>query len=103
MLSAWTVKRATGIGVTAGLAGAVIWAAYGYWSEALYIPALLAAAVTAFCGLSILWITLVDARLRGARAGRRMSFRVFDIALGLLLALPAILALRALLPEEWGL
>ena len=49
--------------------------------------------VTAMCGVSILWITLIDIRTRG-RGGRMRPIRAFDVAAGLMLALPALYALR---------
>ena len=60
------------------------------------MPALLA--LTCLCGVSILWITLVDMRSRG-RGGRMRPIRTFDIALGLALLLPAAYALRMVWPE----
>jgi hypothetical protein len=93
----WTVKRATGTGVVAGLAALLLSLFYPGWPAILRLPFLLAAAVAALCGLSILWITAVD-RLRYGRH-RLMPLRVFDIALALLLALPSLWAISGLLAE----
>ena len=54
--------------------------------------------LTCLCGLSILWITLVDMRSRG-RGGRMRAIRTFDIAVGLVLLLPAAYALKVIAPE----
>jgi drug/metabolite transporter (DMT)-like permease len=92
----WTIKRATGLGVTAGLAALVLWPAYAAWQEPvlpLFIAALL---IAAFCGLSILWITANDMS-RNRRGGRIVPFRTFDLAVGIVLAVPSLLQLHALL------
>jgi hypothetical protein len=93
----WTVKRATGTGVVAGLAALVLSLFYPGWPGTLRIPFLLAAGVAAACGLSILWITAVDAFRYGRR--RMIQLRVFDVALALLLALPSLWAISGLLAE----
>jgi hypothetical protein len=94
----WTVKQATGIGVMAGLAALVLSLFYPAWPGLLRLPFLLAAAVAASCGLSILWMTAVD-RLRHHRR-RRTPLRVFDIALAVTLALPSLWAISGLLAER---
>lgn len=87
------MKRATGIGVLAGLAALVLGLFAPGWPDVLRLPFLLLCGVAAVCGLSILWITAVD-RLRYGRRGERLvPLRVFDIALALLLALPSLWAL----------
>ncbi|MEA3041717.1 MAG: hypothetical protein QOC65_1206 [Sphingomonadales bacterium] len=89
----WTVKRATGIGILAGLAALVLRLFAPSWPDVLRLPFLLLCGVAALCGLSILWITAVD-RLRYGRRGERLvPLRVFDVALALLLALPSLWAL----------
>jgi hypothetical protein len=96
---AWNIRRATGAGIVAAAAMLLLWIGFGYWPGTLYLPFLAASATTAFCGLSILWITALDLG-RHRRRGRRMvPIRAFDVALGLLLAGPALYALRALGPE----
>ncbi|HWH18319.1 MAG TPA: hypothetical protein VNT77_08315 [Allosphingosinicella sp.] len=97
MLKAWTIGRATGLGVTAGLVALILWPAYAAWQEPLLWPFIFILAVTAFCGLSILLITLKDiySRSRGTLMHR---IRIFDLVLGLLLAVPSLFQLEALLP-----
>jgi hypothetical protein len=87
------VKRATGIGVLAGLAALVLRLLAPSWPALLRLPFLLLCVLAAVCGLSILWITAVD-RLRYGRRGERLvPLRVFDVALALLLAVPSLWAL----------
>ncbi|MDP8993493.1 MAG: hypothetical protein M3N07_00690 [Pseudomonadota bacterium] len=86
--SPWTVKRATGTGVVAGLAALVLRLFYPAWPEAVHIPFLAACGLAALCGLSILWISAVD-RLRYGRR-RRASLLGFDLAIALLLAVPSL-------------
>ena len=91
------MKRATGIGAVAGLTALVLGLFYEGWPAILRFPFLAACALSAFCGLSILWITAVD-RLRYGRRGERLvPLRVFDIALALALALPSLWAISGLL------
>ncbi|HWH21915.1 MAG TPA: hypothetical protein VNT25_01300 [Allosphingosinicella sp.] len=95
MLNAWTIGRATGFGVTAGLAAIILWPVYAAWQEPWLWPFVLALAVAALCGVSILLITLKDIYTR-SRGTLMHRIRIFDIVLGLLLAIPSILQLRAL-------
>lgn len=92
----WTVGRATGIGVTAGLAALILWPVYAAYQEPVLWPFVGALAVTAFCGLSLLIITFKDmySRTRGRLMQR---IRIFDVVLGLLLAIPSLAQLEALL------
>jgi hypothetical protein len=93
----WTVKRATGLGVVAGLAAIVVGLVYPSWPGTLRLPYLGACVLTAFCGLSILWINAVD-RLRYGRRGERLvPLRVFDVALGVALAGPSLWAISGLM------
>ena len=94
MLKRWTIQRAEGIGVPAGLAALLLWPAYAAWESVLPLFAA-ALAISAFCGLSILVITAFDLAVR--RRGRSLRpVRGFDIALGLLLAAPSLLLLTEL-------
>ncbi len=87
----WTVQRATGLGLVAGVAAIVGRIAYPAWPVALHWPLVALCGIAAFCGLSILWITAVDRYRRGRRRGARLApLRAFDIAVGLLLALPSL-------------
>ncbi|MFN3946041.1 MAG: hypothetical protein ACK4K7_14040 [Allosphingosinicella sp.] len=97
----WTIARASGIGALAAAAMALLWVGHGYWPDALHLPFVAAAAVAALCGVSILWITAMDFARNGARGSRLAPIRAFDVALGLLLAGPALYALRALLRDGW--
>ena len=97
MLAFWTIQRATVTGIVAGLCALVVSALIsGRPGSLLYAYAALLA-FTAFCGASVLWITLVDVRSRG-RGGRMRPIRAFDVAAALLLILPALYALRLV----WG-
>ena len=91
-----TISRATGIGITAGLAALLLWPLYAAWQEPV-LPAFAAALlVAAACGAAILWITAVDL-LTQRRGARLRPVRAFDVAVGLLLLLPSFIQLRALL------
>ena len=96
MLRRWTIQRATGIGVSAGLIALILWPLYAAWQEPLLWPFLAVLTITAFCGVSILLITLKDiySRTRGTIMHR---IRIFDSALGLLLAGPSLIQINALL------
>ena len=98
MIRRWTVQRASGLGIVVGLIAAVTAAVYGSWPEGILYPYSMLLALTAFCGASILWITMVDMRTH-ARGGRVRPIRAFDVAIGLVLVLPSIYALRRLWPE----
>ncbi|HET9427197.1 MAG TPA: hypothetical protein VFO69_02450, partial [Allosphingosinicella sp.] len=54
--------------------------------------------LTAFCGVSILWITAIDMRTRGT-SGRMRPIRGFDLALGFALLVPAVYGLSLIAPE----
>ncbi len=97
-LDGWTLQRATGAGILAGLLAFVLVAIVGIGSELrlqAYAGLLL---VTAACGASILWITAVDMRARGTR-GRMRAIRGFDLAIGLALLVPSLYAFNRVIPE----
>ena len=96
MLRWWTIGRATGVGVVAGLIALTLWPLYAAWQEPVLWPFLAALIVAAVCGVSILLITLVDAALK-RRARSLRPIRAFDIAIGLLLAGPSLVQISALL------
>ena len=96
MLRWWTIGRATGIGVTAGLAALILWPIYAAWQERVLWAFLASLWVAAACGVSILLISLADAVLN-PRGRSLRPIRAFDIALGLLLAVPSLLQLQAML------
>ena len=96
MLGWWTIGRATGAGVTAGVAALILWPLYAAWQEPLLWPFIAVLAVTAFCGVSIFLITLKDI-YRRSRGTIMHRIRIFDITLGLLLMVPSLLQLNSLL------
>ena len=91
MLRFWTIQRAAGVGTLAGIAALFLWPAFAAWEqvEPVFVAAL---ALTAFCGLSILAISIVDLATR-KRGTIMRRVRTFDIVWGLLLAGPSIAAL----------
>ena len=92
----WTIRRATGIGVTAGVVAAILWPFYALGQDPFYWPFVAVLAVTAFCGLSILLFSGLDIVLR--ERGRSVRpIRAFDLLLGLLLSAPSLVALAVLL------
>lgn len=96
MLKAWTIGRATGIGIVAGLLSLLLWPIYAAWPQTLWVFIVMLA-IAALCGVSILLITLKDI-YRRKRGMLMQRIRIFDIVLGLLLAVPSLLQLRALWP-----
>ncbi len=86
VLSGWTIQRATVTGLGFGLL-ALLFAAFAESRTALLIHAGLLG-LTIFCGASILLISLVDAHAR-QRGDRVRPIRMFDLAMGVLLVLPA--------------
>ena len=97
MLSLWTIRRATGIGVVAGLAALILWPVYAAYQERTYWFFVAALAVSALCGLSILLMTGVDMLLH-RRGDRVRPVRAFDIALGVALLVPSLIQLESLRP-----
>lgn len=98
MLGFWTIQRATVTGIAAGLSALIVSALISGRPGALLDGYAALLGFTAFCGASILWITIVDMRSRG-RGGRMRPIRAFDIAAALLLILPALYALNLVWPE----
>lgn len=98
MLKAWTISRATMIGIGTGIAAVLTISAIELWPEGLLYLYVALLAVTIFCGVSILWITASDIRDRGTR-GRMRTIRTFDIAIGLALLIPAGYGMRLIWPE----
>ena len=96
MLRWWTIGRATGLGVSAGLAALVLWPLYAALQERVLWAFLAALAIAALCGLSILLITLLDAALK-PRGRSLRPIRAFDVVVGLLLAVPSLIQLNALI------
>lgn len=96
MLKSWTINRAAGTGIVAGLIALILWPVFAAWQEPVRPFYLAALGITAFCGLSILAISIVDLLIH-TRGKRMVSVRTFDIVLALLLAGLAGSALYALL------
>ena len=90
------MRRATRIGVPAGLAALLLWPLHATLHEGVRPLFVAALAATAFCGASILFIAVVDL-LTVARGRIILPARIFDLALGALLLLPAAAALLSLL------
>lgn len=92
----WTVRQAARWGLVAGAAAVLLWPVYGIVQEPARPWFMLALALAALCGLSLLAFTLVDlATVRRARSV--LPARMFDLALGALLAVPSGAALLDLL------
>ena len=98
VLEAWTIQRATGVGVLCGLAAILIAGLFSLSRDGLLYPYAALLAATALCGASILWITAFDMRARGT-SGRMRPIRGFDAALGLALLAPSLYALSLVWPQ----
>jgi hypothetical protein len=94
------VSRATGIGVSAGLAALLLWPLYAAYQERVIWLFVLALSVSAVCGLSILLITGLDLLLR-RRSQSLRPVRTFDMVVGTILALPSLIQLEALKDQLW--
>lgn len=96
LFSVRPLRRARSWGLIAGLAAMILWPAFSLAQDPvrpLYIAAL---AGTALCGVAILALTLLDLTL--VRRGRSvLPARMFDLGLGLLLAVPSGAALVEIL------
>ncbi len=51
MLKAWTIRRATALGIPAGLAALVLWPIHSSFEPRAFWPFVAALAVASFCGL----------------------------------------------------
>ncbi len=98
LLDAWTIQRASGVGVVCGIAAILIAGLFRTLPEGLLHFYALLLALTALCGASVLWITAADMRTRGT-SGRMRPIRGFDAALGLALLLPSLYALSLVWPQ----
>lgn len=94
----WTIGRAAAAGALAGLSALVLWPIYGAGFDILPLF-LVALALSAFCGLSLLVITFYDLAVHRRRGSRVWPIRVFDITFGLALAAPSLAELHLLLPD----
>jgi succinate dehydrogenase/fumarate reductase cytochrome b subunit len=95
MTNIWTISRATGFGVTAGLIALLIWPVYAALQERVVWAFVAALAFAAFCGVSIVLMTLRD-MYRRRRGAVMQRIRIFDVLLGLVLAVPSLLQLEAM-------
>lgn len=98
VFEAWTIGRAAGAGALAGLSALILWPVYAAGFDILPLF-LVTLAISAFCGLSLLIITLIDLALHRRRGSRLRPIRAFDLILGLALAAPSLAELRIVLPE----
>jgi putative flippase GtrA len=96
MRSFWTARNAIRFGLIGGAAALVLWPIYGVVQQPALPWFMLALALTAVCGLSILAFTAIDL-LTVRRARSMLPARMFDLALGLLLSVPSGGALLDLL------
>jgi putative flippase GtrA len=96
MRSFWTARNAIRFGLIGGAAALVLWPIYGIVQQPALPLFMLALALTAVCGLSILAFTAIDL-LTVRRARSVLPARMFDLALGLLLSVPSGGALLDLL------
>ena len=95
MIQIWTIRRATGTGIMAGLAAFLLWPIYAAYQERVLWAFVAALALAAFCGVSILLMTIADLLLR--RRGESVRpVRAFDFVVGLMLTVPTLLELDTL-------
>lgn len=96
LLKSWTITQAMHVGLTAALLALILWPAYAIFQTPLRLPFAASLAAVAFCGLSILAITITDLLFHRARGRRLRPIRVFDIVLGVSMTLPGLIALPAI-------
>jgi hypothetical protein len=95
MLGWWTIGRATGVGISAGLVSLVLWPLYAAYQERVLWPFAAALVIAALSGASILLITAADMLLR--RRGQSLRpVRAFDLAVGTALTVPSLIQLGLL-------
>jgi hypothetical protein len=95
MRPVWTIRRASGIGASFGLAALLIWPFAYFYPDSLSWPLLGAAAVAGLCGASILLMTVADLLFHRPRGRRLRPVRTFDLALGMALLGLALLEAEA--------
>lgn len=95
---AWTIRRATQVGIVTGVAAFALAGLRPTLPESATLPYALLLAVTALCGVSILLITARDMRIRGTSHLMR-PIRGVDLAVGAVLFLPAAYALWPVWPD----
>lgn len=97
-MAAPRLSKAVSTGIWIGLATLAIWALYLGWPESFVLPYVAALLVTAMAGLYILLATAYDSYRNPRRGARIKPIRGFDIAVGILLAGPAIWGLHPFFP-----
>jgi hypothetical protein len=85
MQTLWTLRRVSGIGATTGLLAFALWPFTGLFDLVLLSLFVMLAAAAAFCGFSILLITIRDMATNPRRGTRIRPIRGFDTALALIL------------------
>ena len=93
----WTLKRASGIGVVAGLLALVLWPFLGLYGWILMRLFFLVAALAGLCGFSVLAMTIHDIATNPRRGTRIRPLRGFDIAIGVTLLVLSWFELRDVL------
>ena len=96
----WTTNQLSGVGLLAGLAALLLWLFYGRWPEIVGWPFIVALAVAAICGSAMLLVTLRDMKHRSGRGSRLKPIRTFDVIFGLVLAVPSLVELSSIVPEN---
>ncbi|MFD1610507.1 hypothetical protein ACFSCW_01680 [Sphingomonas tabacisoli] len=91
----WTLPRAVRVGVTSGATALLLWPMHVVFGRPIRPAFAAALVIAAVCGISILLMGVVDL-LTVERDRRILPARLFDLALGLALALPTSLALAGL-------
>ena len=84
------IPRMIGLGAATGAAAVLLWVAFAWWPELLVLPAVIATALTAACGIFVLLATWYDIGRNPRRGTRIRPIRGFDIMAGLILAAPSI-------------
>jgi hypothetical protein len=85
MRQIWSVKRASGVGVTTALLAILLWPFTGLFDPLLLWLFMLCAALSGLCGFSILAMTIRDMAKNPRRGTRIRPIRGFDTALALIL------------------
>ncbi|MDB5670030.1 MAG: hypothetical protein JWO25_989 [Alphaproteobacteria bacterium] len=93
----WTLKRASGVGVVAGLVALALWPFLGVFGPILLRLFFLAAALSGLCGFSVLAMTIHDIATNPRRGTRVRPLRSFDIAIGVSLLVLSWFELRDVL------
>src|SRR5262245_23671876 len=96
----WTTNQLSGIGLLAGLAAVLLWLFYARWPEIVGWPFIAALGVAAACGIAMLMATLRDMKHRSGRGSRLKPIRTFDVIFGLVLAVPSLVELSTIVPEN---